>query len=142
MAHNDDYWLERISGMEGWTFGSDAVVADQLARLVCDGVKTATSSLYEAYQDENDPLPKAGDVDYVKDSKGRPVCVVEFTHIEVLPFLEVPEVHAIAEGEGDLSLESWRDVHRTFFKKFYPDFHDGMRVVCESFKVVHVFKEP
>ena len=57
-----------------------------------------------------------------------------------MPFDEVDEEHARLEGEGDLSLAFWREVHERFFidvathdHGFQPD----MPVVCERFRVVY-----
>ena len=51
-------------------------------------------------------------------------------------FMAVPA----AEGEGDLSLDWWRDAHRRYFERnggFNPD----MMLWCEHFRVVAVFEE-
>ena len=57
-----------------------------------------------------------------------------------MPFDEVDEEHAYLEGEGDRSLEYWREVHERFFTEnathdrgFAPD----MPVVLERFRVVY-----
>ena len=49
-----------------WTFGAEA---DLLAHLVATGEKTATSSAYQLYETENEPLPKAGDYSVILDSQ-------------------------------------------------------------------------
>lgn len=41
------------------------------------------------------------------------------------------------EGEGDLSLEYWKNVHYEFFKSYNKDFNDDTKVVFEIFKVVY-----
>ena len=61
----------------------------------------------------------------------------------MVPFAEVDEAHAYAEGEGDRSLEHWRSVHRRFFTEHatHDRFADGgfdeqMPVVLERFEVL------
>lgn len=132
-------WNEEIKSLEGQTFGDSAELIDALAELVATGKKTATSSLLASYKDENIALPKVGNRSYVMNSNKEPVCVIEITSVEIIPFTQVDEAFARAEGEGDLTLAYWRDEHRRFFKEIYPQFHEEMEVVCERFKVLWVF---
>jgi uncharacterized protein YhfF len=128
-------------GYEAWAFDDSKEMADELAALVLEGKKTATSSNYILYEAENEPLPYAGLHNIILDGKGKAVAIVETTSVEVMPFDEVTEEHAYMEGEGDRSLAYWRDVHETFFKKeldaMNREFHDKIPVVCEKFKVVY-----
>lgn len=122
---------------EAWCFGGDA---DKLAELVLVGKKTATSSAYPIYGVKNEPLPKAGEYSVILDSHKNAVCVVRTTKVCVVPFDEVSSYHAYREGEGDLSLEYWREVHRAFFiremNSVDKNFDEKMEVVCEEFEKV------
>jgi len=128
-------------GVEGvyetWCFGADA---DRLAELVLAGKKTATSSAYPIYVVENAPLPKVGEYSIILDSNENAVCIVRTTKVYVVPFDEVSSYHAYREGEGDLSLEYWREVHRAFFltemNAIDKNFDEKMKVVCEEFEKV------
>lgn len=128
-------------GVEGeyetWCFGADA---DRLAELVFVGKKTATSSAYPIYVEENAPLPKVGEYSIILDSHRNAVCIVRTTKVYIVPFNEVSPYHAYREGEGDLSLEYWREVHREFFIKemnaIDKKFDEKMKVVCEEFEKV------
>ena len=128
-------------GVEGeyetWCFGADA---DRLAELVLAGKKTATSSAYPIYVVENAPLPKVGEYSIILDSHENAVCFVRTTKVYVVPFDEVSSYHAYREGEGDLSLEYWREVHRAFFltemNAIDKNFDEKMKVVCEEFEKV------
>lgn len=60
--------------------------------------------------------------------------------MRVVRFEEVDEEHARLEGEGDLSLAHWRQVHRRFFSETGThgrDFTDDMPVVLERFEVIY-----
>ena len=46
----------------------------------------------------------------ILDGTGSPVCILETISVEIHPFNEVGEQHAWEEGEGDRSLEFWREV--------------------------------
>lgn len=88
-----------------------------MAELVLKGIKTGTASAYPLYEIKNEKLPKAGDYSVILDSKNEAVCVIQTTEVYVVLFKEVSEEHAVKEGEGDGSLEYWRNVHIEFFTK-------------------------
>lgn len=123
---------------DAWSFGS---AADELAHLVSIGKKTATSSAYPLYELKNEPLPLENVYSVILDSKGNAVCVIKTTKVTAVPFHEVTEEHAYKEGEGDRSLEHWREVHKNYFtsvlNKAGLTFSPNMKVVCEEFSVVY-----
>lgn len=86
---------------EAWAFGDKP---DELAELVLQGIKTATSSLYALYAIEQEPLPEEGDYSVILNSHGDARCIIKTTRVYVVPFNKVSENHAYREGEGDRSL--------------------------------------
>lgn len=60
-----EYAIETDS-YAAYAFGVDE---DELAQLVLSGKKTATSSLYLAYEFENEPLPQVGAYNMILDSQ-------------------------------------------------------------------------
>ena len=129
------------SGFQGnyqaWAFGG---APDKLAKLVMQGVKTATCSALALYEYENEEIPKAGDYSVILDSDGQAVCIIRTTKVYIETFDQVSERHAYLEGEGDRSLEYWRQVHEEFFteelKTIQQNFDAKMELVCEVFEVV------
>ena len=121
---------------EAWAFGG---APDELAELVLTGQKTATSSAYELYELEKEPLPQIGAYSVILDSKGEARCVIRTTKLAVIPFRDVSPEHAAKEGEGDKSLQYWRAVHKDFFteclQKAGLPFRETMPVLCEEFEV-------
>ncbi len=110
-------------------------MALKLKQLVLNGTKTASTGLYMS----NGEVSKVGDLAEIMDSNNKSFCVIEYTKIEAKPFLEVPYTYVIKEGEGETALEEWRNSHRNFFEREYPnDFTDKSLVVCEEFKVIKV----
>lgn len=125
---------------DAWAFGATAEQADELLGLVLDGTKTATASALWDYEATGDPLPVVGEVSIVLDGEGRPRAVIVMTAVDIVPFAEVTAEHAWAEGEGDRSLEFWREAHERFWREHAENatgFHPGMPVVCERFRVVY-----
>lgn len=123
---------------QAWKFGTDP---DALAELVRTGQKRATSSAYLIYEQEKEPLPQEGEYNIILDAKENAVCITRTNKVSVVPFIEVTEQYARREGEGDLSLEYWRRVHRSFFTQELAVhqivFDENMLVVCEEFEVVY-----
>ncbi len=124
-----------------WYFGMDEREANELARLVMDGKKTATSSLFMLYGLENEPLPKVGEYNVITDYGGAPKAITKTIDVSIIPFKDVDRDFASKEGEGDRSLSYWRKVHTEFFTAEMTElnqiFHEDMLVVCEEFQVVH-----
>ena len=124
-----------------WAFGDSKEMADELAKLVSEGKKTATASNYTLYELEKEELPFPGLINIILDGDGKAVAIAETTSVEVVPFDEVTQEHAYLEGEGDCTLNYWRDVHETFFKKEFENmskvFDDKIPVVCERFRLLY-----
>ena len=124
---------------EGW--GDSPEMADELGALIADGTKTATCSALWEYEAEDEPLPQVGLKSIVLDGKGDPLCIVETTEVEVRPYEEVDAGFAYEEGEGDRSLEYWREAQWRFFSRTLPNIGKepttDMPLVCERVRVVY-----
>ncbi|MFJ6820856.1 ASCH domain-containing protein [Streptomyces niveus] len=118
---------------------------DHLVAAVLSGEKVSTTGLLAEYEAENEELPPVGERSALIDSDGREVAVVELTEVRVLPLGQVDLQHALDEGEGYDSVESWRAGHEAFWHSDemrealgVPSYrvHDGTLVVAERFHVV------
>ena len=125
--------------IERYSCGNTPEMEDELALLVAEGEKKATTSLLALYEPDNERIPEKGDLNIILDSKGNEVCVTRNIKVYSVPFREVSEKHAFMEGEGDKSLDYWRKVHIKFFKEEFGDkFNEDMEVLCEEFELVKV----
>ena len=118
-------------------------MADELAELILIGKKTASCSAYDEWLYENeDPKSKIGSYTIVLNSKDEPVGIIQYTDMTIMPFNEVTEEFARAEGEGDLSYDYWYNGHVKFFTELMPqigkEFYEAMPVVCERWKLIDV----
>lgn len=123
-----------------WGFGATPEHADGLLALVLDGVKTGTAGYLWQYEAEGEAVTAVDDLDVILDGSDTPRAIIETTAVELVPFDEVTAEHAHAEGEDDRTLESWRRIHRRFYKDHIDlnrDFRDDMPMVCERFRVVY-----
>jgi len=114
-----------------WRFAGTKEESDKLFELVRLGKKTATSYL--------------GDIDecaysYISNYDDTQRLLIRTTNVYRIEFSKVGEEHAKKEGEGDLSLEYWREVHSKFFKEQCKEngleFDENLLIICEEFEVV------
>ena len=122
-------------------FGDNPKLADELGQLIVSGKKTGTCSALWEWEAEGKPIPQPGLISIVLDGQDQPICIIETTEVLVCRFNAVDEEFAHAEGEGDLSLEYWREAHKKFFSRVLPkigrEFSEDMPLVCERFKLIY-----
>jgi uncharacterized protein YhfF len=123
-----------------WHFCDAQDSADSLAELVVSGRKRATAGALWSYEFEKERVPQAGDFSVITDWEGRARCVIRTTSVEIVPFTSVTREFAAAEGEGDGSLEYWREVHWSYFTRELRSYgmepQPDMPIACERFEVV------
>ncbi len=123
-----------------WHFTNNEPGANELAALVLAGVKRATASTLWAYKGD-EPVPAPGDLSLITDWVGRAQCIIQTTRVAIVPFAAVGAEFARTEGEGDGSLDYWRQVHTEYFAaecaRLGREFTPKMPVVCEEFTVVY-----
>lgn len=114
-------------------FGDGPDLSAHLLDLIRSGAKTATCGALRNYEAEGAPLPQPGAQMLALDWEGEPALVYEVTEVKILPFDQVPEDFALAEGEG--SFAEWRAAHEAFFART-GGFDPQMPVVCERFHLI------
>lgn len=123
-----------------WHFGNTSEMALELAELVIAGKKCATASLVAVNELNPGEAPAPYGYSVVTDKPGYPMCVIQTTEIRHLPFNEVDEQFAADEGEGDQSLEYWRDMHRRYFtleaQELGIEFNERSMICCERFRLL------
>ncbi len=132
--------IDENTSYEAWHFCDNEKDADELAKLVLEGVKTGTTS-NNIYYMQGERKPQVGDYSVVLNYKGEPKCVIKTMEVKTLKFSEVTDKMAYNEGEGDKSLQYWRNVHKQVFEKemksMNMQFSEDMLVVYETFKMVY-----
>ncbi|MGD8200477.1 ASCH domain-containing protein [Ornithinimicrobium sp. W1679] len=121
-------------------FGDSEELADELLGLVLAGGKRATSALVADFLAEDEPLPRVGSHWIACDGRGRPRIVIRSTELRIGTFDGVDPAYAADEGEGDLSLESWRREHRRYWTRSCAargeSWSQDQEIVLERFVVV------
>lgn len=135
----DKHNLNENIPYDACAFGMTDEQADELANLVNQNIKTATTSAYELY-DKDETLPQVGEFSIILNSVGQPVCVIQEKCVEIIPYNLISAEHAYHEGEGDRSYNYWRKVHDNFFEKEYQEaekiFYPQAPMVCEVFEKI------
>jgi uncharacterized protein YhfF len=136
-------WEPPTRDFDVFYFGSTPEQASRLAHCVIKGTKRATSGWIAAAEREGSTIPTPGLVSIVTDGFGIPLCAIQSERVERERFGDATIEIAIAEGEGDLTLEDWRAGHRAYFeaeaKRLGLVFDDNSELVHEYFRVLHVF---
>ena len=126
---------------ESWHFGITKQDADNCVFLIKAGIKTAASMPMESYLNYETAIPADGDLAIITDWDGVAHCIIQTKNVEIIPFNEVSEEHALNEGEGDQTLAYWKKVHWEFFSKDLNSFgafpEEDMMVVCETFEMIY-----
>ena len=127
-----------LAGTSGVTFsfGDSPAMADELLALVLAGTKTATCGALTSFG-PSEPMPEAGRRDLVLDGSGNPAAIIETQTVKICRFDEVDADFARDEGEGDGTLEFWRDAHRAYFER-NGGWSASMMVVCERFRLIEI----
>ncbi|MFG2056445.1 ASCH domain-containing protein [Micromonospora sp. NPDC048930] len=127
----------RIGGLRTLALGNPGEMRANLNALVLAGVKTATAGLLtDEYADENEELEHVGERLALVDDQDLLVGVVEVTAVEVVRFADVSWDFARSEGEGDRSIEEWREGHRRYWTGVGFPVDDDTQVVCIRFRLV------
>lgn len=154
MAERSDeiegFWLDFCSSSQEasadtsyqvWHFSNSRESALELANLVLTGIKRATASLVEVNKLMPEVTPYAGGYSVVTDLDGHPKCVIRTDQVRLVPFRDVDEEFAFEEGEGDRTLEFWRRVHHSYFRReaaeFGMPFDDQSLICCERFSLLY-----
>jgi uncharacterized protein YhfF len=135
----DSPYRHRRHVAESW--GDSPRLADELSALIVAGIKTATCSSVWEWEAEGEAVPEVGQLTIVLDGQGNPLCVVETVEVTLQPYHQVDARFAYDEGEGDRSLQYWRDAHWRYFSRTLATIgrepSDDMPLVCERFRVIY-----
>lgn len=124
-----------------FSFGFTPEDAREIAPLIVNGTKTATGSVFKSYEADNKPLPVVSDFWVVTVADDAPVCIATTIDVRIIPFDEVTADYAWDGGEGDRSLESWREIYWEYINREYRRIglvpESKALLVMERFQVVY-----
>jgi len=119
--------------LETFSFGDGPDLTNRLLELVLSGTKRAT-----CWAESQGLLSvEVGKMMVALDGQRVPKAILRTTELTRRRFDEVDEAFAYDEGEGDRSLQYWREAHTSYFSglgRYAPD----MMLWCERFEVVEL----
>lgn len=124
-------------------FGDSAELSMELLALIRAGKKRGGARLQWSYDAEDEALPLVGDIEIVLDHLNEPALITRIVKVDAKPFIEVGADFAATEGEGDGSLEYWRQEHWRCFSRdcarIGREPTQSMMVICSTFDVLRDF---
>lgn len=152
VSNAESFWQAYLTSQPGlsqpnaskyqiWHFGDTKDVAAHCAHLVRAGIKTATSGLIWEMEADGEQIPQPGDLAVVVDLSGEPYCIIELTECSIQSFAKVDKAFAFDYGEGDRSLEGWRQDAWEYFAPICQNLgyvpSETMLLACQRFRVVY-----
>ena len=127
-----------VEGLRTIEFGMPGESRRNLVNLVVNGDKRATAGLLSDYEMEGEQVETVGEKLAILDNNNKPVAVVEIKKVEVLPFSQVPDEFALAEAEGDMNAEDFRNSHLKFWTEAGERITGDTLVVTLYFDLVEI----
>ena len=124
----------RVNGLRTIELGTPGPMRNRLNDLIINGNKRATAGLLKVdYIDEGDEIDFVGERLAILDNDQKQIGVIKVTRVEVLEFKDVPTEFALAEAEGDLSGDDFRQSHSKFWNSVGVDVKPETKVVTVYF---------
>jgi uncharacterized protein YhfF len=131
-----------VDGLRSVEFGNPGESRDKLISLILDGNKRATAgTLRWDYLAENEPIETVGEKLAVIDNHNKHVATIQATRVEVSRFADVPDEFALAEAEGDLSGDDFRESHFAFWSKLGLPITEETEIVLVYFDLIEDLRE-
>ena len=123
-------------------FCDNSADAKTCADLVVKGQKQATAASLAELEMAGYPVARTGDYAVVTDFEGVACAVIRTTTVEIRRLGDVDAQFAWDEGEGDRSLEWWREAHLAYYRRVLADsgipVDDELMIACERFETLFV----
>lgn len=117
--------------------GESPADADDGAAAILAGRKIATSAAFWDFPDGR--IPFVGALSVLLDGQDMPRAILETGRVDIIPFAAADAALALAYGEWDLTLPTWRSRCRAHYAasaaKHGQDFSDDTAIICEWFRV-------
>jgi uncharacterized protein YhfF len=130
-----------VNGLRSIEFGNPGESRDKILHFLLDGNKRATAGTLEwDYLAENEPIESVGEKLAVLDNHNQHIATIQVIRVEVKRFADVPDEFALAEAEGDLSGDDFRESHFAFWSKLGLEITDETEIVLVYFDLIEDFR--
>lgn len=131
--------IERIDGHRLIEFGEGAEMRDRLLDFVFYGDKRATAGMLEYDYEEDEPVESVGEIFILVGNENEPVGKIRITRVDIVRFDEVSDEFALAEAEGDLTGDDFRNSHREFWESCGYEVNPDSKIVCAWFDLIEQY---
>ena len=126
-----------VNGLRTIEFGNPGESRDKILSFLLDGNKRATAGTLEwDYMAENEPIETVGEKLAVLDNHNHQIATIQVNRVEVKRFADVPDEFALAEAEGDLSGDDFRESHYEFWTNNGSPITDDTEIVLVYFDLI------
>ncbi len=109
--------FERIDGLRTIEFGNPGKSRDTILDFLFNGNKRATAGLLEFdYEAEGEEVEHVGEILVVVGNEGEELGRIRATRVEIVEFQNVSDEFALAEAEGDLTGDDFREIDGKFWR--------------------------
>jgi uncharacterized protein YhfF len=125
-----------VNGLRSVEFGTLGESRTNLVNLILYGQKRATAGLFSEYELENEPIEHVGELLAMVDNDGAQVGTLKVTRVEIARSADVPDEFALAEAEGDLSGDDFRESHSAYWTRVGEHVDSETQIVMIYFDLV------
>ncbi len=129
--------FKRVDGLRTIEFGNPGASREQILDFLFNGNKRATAGLLEHdYETEGEPIEFIGEVLVVLGNEGEERGRILTTRVEIVDFSDVSDEFALAEAEGDLTGDDFRESHGKFWGDCGYEVRPDSKVVTMYFELL------
>jgi uncharacterized protein YhfF len=129
--------FERIDGLRTIEFGNPGKSRATILDFLFNGNKRATAGLLEFdYEAEGEEVEHVGEILVVVGNEGEELGRIRATRVEIVEFQNVSDEFALAEAEGDLTGDDFRESHGKFWRDCGYDVRPDSKVVTMYFELL------
>ena len=129
---NEDY----VNGLRRLELGDPGELRSRLVDLVINGNKRATAGALDWDYGPTEPIEKVGEKFAVVDNENQHIATIQVTRVEICRFADVPDEFALAEAEGDLTGDDFRESHFKFWTDCGYKIDDDSKIVLAYFDLI------
>ena len=129
--------FKRVDGLRTIEFGNPGASREQILDFLFNGNKRATAGLLEHdYEAEGEPIEHVGEVLVVLGNDGEECGRIRTTRVAIVDFSDVSDEFALAEAEGDLTGDDFRESHGKFWAACGYEVRPDSKVVTMYFELL------
>ena len=129
---------EFVNGLRPLELGEPGELRSRLIDLIVNGNKRATAGALEWDYEPSEPIEAVGEKFAVVGNDHEHVATIQITRVEISSFADVPDEFALAEAEGDLTGDDFRQSHFKFWTDCGYEINDESKIVMSYFELLEV----